>query len=632
MGLTGAQGPQGDPGPAGPAGPGLTFKGSFNAAIAYAINDAVNFNGSSYVALAATKIGDRAPDANPAWSLMAQQGTTGPAGSAGPAGPQGATGPAGPPGPISGVTAGTGLMGGGTVGNVLLSLDTTKVPQLNSGNVFTGNQTVNGNLSATGLVTGSAFNIGSNAFAFGAFSNSNVFLGFAGNASSSTGAGSFNTATGSGALYSNSNGVENTAAGFAALAGNTAGSANTASGAHALQGNATGNSNTATGDGALNVNTTGSYNTATGTSALKQNFVGASNTANGSSALQSNTTGDSNTAIGAQTLTSNSTGTNNTALGYQALSSNVSGSSNIAIGFAAGTGSHSDLSNATAIGANAEVDESNAIVLGSMWGVNGSYADTLVGIGTTTPSHKLHIGSCGNCLRVEGPSYAGSGSITASFGWAGDFAIDIWGVAGGRFVVKEGGLVGIGAEAPSNILTIGQNKGHAIADGWDTYSSRRWKTNIHPLADALSKIEQLRGVSYDLKQSGKHEIGVIAEEVGAVVPEVVTYEDNGKDARGVDYSRLTALLIEAVKQQQTQIREQRAQIQSELWRSKVQQQEIVRLGHKLHVLEAASNGVSPRRSSKNLITSPARKHRIRGASPIRADQLTQSARLFRLTQ
>jgi len=70
----------------------------------------------------------------------------------------------------------------------------------------------------------------------------------------------------------------------------------------------------------------------------------------------------------------------------------------------------------------------------------------------------------------------------------------------------------------------------------------------------------LRGVSYDLKDSGKHEVGVIAEEVGAVVPEVVTFEANGKDARGVDYSRLTALLIEALKQQQKEIAEQTSQI------------------------------------------------------------------------
>jgi hypothetical protein len=43
-------------------------------------------------------------------------------------------------------------------------------------------------------------------------------------------------------------------------------------------------------------------------------------------------------------------------------------------------------------------------------------------------------------------------------------------------------------------------------------------------------------------------VGVIAEEAGAVVPEVVTWEENGKDAQSVDYGRLTALLIEAIKE------------------------------------------------------------------------------------
>ena len=98
--------------------------------------------------------------------------------------------------------------------------------------------------------------------------------------------------------------------------------------------------------------------------------------------------------------------------------------------------------------------------------------------------------------------------------------------------------------------------GHAVADGWDTFSSRRWKTNIQTLHGALAKVEPLRGFSYDLKDSGKHEVGVIAEEVGAVVPEVVSYEENGKDARGVDYSRVPAPLIEATKEQQKEFRQQ----------------------------------------------------------------------------
>ena len=121
--------------------------------------------------------------------------------------------------------------------------------------------------------------------------------------------------------------------------------------------------------------------------------------------------------------------------------------------------------------------------------------------------------------------------------------------------------------------SAGRGLGAAWADSWSSYSSRRWKTNIQTLPDALAKVEQLRGVSYDLKDSGKHEIGVIAEEVGAVVPEVVTYEDNGKDARGVDYSRLTALLIEATKEQQKLIRKQQQQIRTQQVQLKAQRAE-----------------------------------------------------------
>src|SRR5271163_4468264 len=126
----------------------------------------------------------------------------------------------------------------------------------------------------------------------------------------------------------------------------------------------------------------------------------------------------------------------------------------------------------------------------------------------------------------------------------------------------NGGCVCIatGNNGYSNPLVVGQGQGSAIADGWATYSSRRFKTDIQTLPDALDKVEKLRGVSYTLKATGKREIGVIAEEVGQVVPEVVTYEKNGIDAQSVDYTRLTALLIEATKQQQAEIEKQQAQI------------------------------------------------------------------------
>ena len=79
------------------------------------------------------------------------------------------------------------------------------------------------------------------------------------------------------------------------------------------------------------------------------------------------------------------------------------------------------------------------------------------------------------------------------------------------------------------------------------------KTNIHPLAGALERIQRLQGVSYDRKSDGKHEIGVVAEAVDQVVPEVVSRDPKTKEVQGVDYSRLTALLIEAIKAQQAEI-------------------------------------------------------------------------------
>jgi hypothetical protein len=313
-------------------------------------------------------------------------------------------------------------------------------------------------LDVSGTVNAStSFNLTGMSFAFGSYSNGNAFLGFAGN--------------------STMTGINNAACGVSALVFNTKGDADTA-----------------IGQSALGFNTTGSFNTASGFQALFSNTTGESNTADGVAALVANTTGGGNTASGGGALYSNTTGMQNTASGQDALFQNVTGNNNTALGYNSGPDSASpNLTNATAIGANAVVSESNALVLG--------------GTGT-------------NAVKV-----------------------------------------GIGTATPSNVFTIAQGAGDAISDGWKTYSSRRFKTNIQTLHGALAKIEELRGVSYDAKANGRHEVGLIAEEVGAVVPEVVTWDKNGKDAQSVDYSRLTAVLIEATKEQQTLIRSQQEQIE-----------------------------------------------------------------------
>jgi hypothetical protein len=75
-----------------------------------------------------------------------------------------------------------------------------------------------------------------------------------------------------------------------------------------------------------------------------------------------------------------------------------------------------------------------------------------------------------------------------------------------------------------------------------------------PVGGTLLFSEAQPGLAVDAIDTKKHTLGVIAEEVGQVLPEIVDYEDNGKDARGLDYARLTAVLIEAVKEQQARIR------------------------------------------------------------------------------
>ena len=388
-------------------------------------------------------------------------------------------------GTVTSVGSGAGLTGGPITGSGTLSVDPSQVPFLAAANTFTGSQAVNGNLSATGLVTGTGFNIGSNLFAFGSYSNANAFLGFAGN-TTMTGFG--NTASGIGALFSNTTGGFNTASGAYALGPNTTGYYNTATGGLALQANTTGYYNTATGGLALSFNTTGASNTASGASALYNNTTGSANTASGVFALLSNTTGSNNDASGWYALGSNTTGINNSARGSGALASNTTGSGSTASGayalyysttaiqntadgsfalennstgsyntatgsgallsnttgmfetahgFGAGgtkdnsniTGQNNtflgaytklsagSLSNATAIGSNAEVDASNALVLGSINGVNGATASTNVGIGTTTPASTLDVHGTGNFTGLvtfaPNQTFSGAGTVTS---------------------------------------------------------------------------------------------------------------------------------------------------------------------------------------------------------------------------
>ena len=127
----------------------------------------------------------------------------------------------------------------------------------------------------------------------------------------------------------------------------------------------------------------------------------------------------------------------------------------------------------------------------------------------------------------------------------------------GSYVAVSGKLgVGVYGTDITNGITLPNNNdatGQIKANAFVSYSSRRFKKNIKKLEDPIKVIQSLEGVSYDWKNSGRNDFGFIAEDVGEILPGIVQWEDNGKDATGIDYSRIVSYLVEAVKVQQTQI-------------------------------------------------------------------------------
>ena len=102
-----------------------------------------------------------------------------------------------------------------------------------------------------------------------------------------------------------------------------------------------------------------------------------------------------------------------------------------------------------------------------------------------------------------------------------------------------------------------------IAFSNTTSSDERLKQNIEPISDALSIVDQLKGVHFEWRKDGKKSLGFIAQEVEKVLPELVTESEDLNDGeiyKGVNYSVMVAVLVEAVKEQQKQIDELKARL------------------------------------------------------------------------
>ena len=128
--------------------------------------------------------------------------------------------------------------------------------------------------------------------------------------------------------------------------------------------------------------------------------------------------------------------------------------------------------------------------------------------------------------------------------------------SGYALTIQEDGFDVTGDSVMNGDLTLGSDD-DLKARSFITYSDAKLKTNVETVTNAMDMIQGLRGVSYDLKSGGKREFGFIAQEVNNVVPEVVSTSGN---VMGIDYTRITSLLVEAVKTQQAQIEALKAKL------------------------------------------------------------------------
>ena len=217
-----------------------------------------------------------------------------------------------------------------------------------------------------------------------------------------------------------------------------------------------------------------------------------------------------------------------------------------------GTGLDAESNSGHAVAAQTFSSASVAVL-----GVNANGGNGLKGTAVNGGSAVIGVNSGSSGWAVVGDSMEGGRAIvglnSSNSGWSGHFD--------GR--VHIAGAVGLGTESPGNILTVVQGSStDPIADAWTVHSSRRWKDNIATISAPVEKVRKLRGVTFKWKKTRQADIGLIAEEVAQVVPEIVQMEDDGKNAKGLDYARLVPLLIEGMKQQQVEIETLRGDVKA----------------------------------------------------------------------
>ena len=114
-----------------------------------------------------------------------------------------------------------------------------------------------------------------------------------------------------------------------------------------------------------------------------------------------------------------------------------------------------------------------------------------------------------------------------------------------------------GSQIAAMILDMSAAGAATFNNDITAFSDRRLKTDIEPITNALPKVMQMQGVYYKRNdvEDAREQVGVIAQDMEAIVPEVVLTADDDMQTKSVDYGKLCAVLIESIKELKAEIDE-----------------------------------------------------------------------------
>jgi hypothetical protein len=262
------------------------------------------------------------------------------------------------------------------------------------------------------------------------------------------------------------------------------------------------------------------------------------------------TDGDNNIFIGYQAGFANTVGEQNLYIGAFSGKNNTNGSVNTFVGSLAGqnnTGYGNTFLGAMAGGAN----QSNS-------GYRNTFIGCYSGLANTSGSDNVFIGRESGSANTTGNYNVYIGHLAGLSNSAGTGNVFIGRAAGQNetgsnklYIANNSTQALMQGDFSAKTITI---NGNAFATSWSALSDGRLKSNIVTIPNALSKVLNLRGVNFAWKDSTMKgtQMGFIAQEAEKVIPEVVNYSKED-DKYTMQYAPITALLVEAMKEQQKTI-------------------------------------------------------------------------------